>query len=51
MAPTSASRSTVMRDRLIAVDHTGKVVDGDHIIAITAKDLRVAGSCATTRWS
>lgn len=27
-------------DRLIAVDHTGKVVDGDHIIAITAKDLR-----------
>ncbi len=30
-------------DRLIAVDHTGKVVDGDHIIAITAKDLRSRG--------
>jgi phosphoglucosamine mutase len=27
-------------DRLIAVDHTGNVVDGDHIIAITANDLR-----------
>ena len=30
-------------DRLIAVDHTGRVVDGDHIIAITAKDLRARG--------
>jgi phosphoglucosamine mutase len=27
-------------DRLIAVDHTGAVVDGDHIIAIVADDLR-----------
>jgi len=27
-------------DRLIAVDHTGAVVDGDHIIAICAEDLR-----------
>jgi phosphoglucosamine mutase len=27
-------------DRLIAVDHVGKVVDGDHIIAIVANDLR-----------
>jgi phosphoglucosamine mutase len=26
-------------DRLIAVDHTGAVVDGDHIIAICAADL------------
>jgi phosphoglucosamine mutase len=26
-------------DRLIAVDHTGAVVDGDHIIAICAEDL------------
>jgi phosphoglucosamine mutase len=30
-------------DRLIAVDHTGAVVDGDHIIAIIANDLRAKG--------
>ncbi|MDX2380428.1 MAG: phosphoglucosamine mutase [Acidimicrobiia bacterium] len=30
-------------DRLIAVDHTGTVVDGDHIIAICAEDLRSRG--------
>jgi len=30
-------------DRLIAVDHAGKVVDGDHIIAIVANDLRARG--------
>ena len=30
-------------DRLIAVDHRGKVVDGDHIIAIVANDLRARG--------
>ena len=30
-------------DRLIAVDHTGAVVDGDHIIAIVADDLRAKG--------
>lgn len=30
-------------DRLIAVDHTGAVVDGDHIIAICATDLRRRG--------
>ena len=30
-------------DRLIAVDHTGAVVDGDHIIAICALDLRARG--------
>jgi len=30
-------------DRLIAVDHTGTVVDGDHVIAIAAADLRQRG--------
>ncbi len=30
-------------DRLIAVDHTGSVVDGDHIIAIVAADLLAKG--------
>ena len=30
-------------DRLIAVDHTGAIVDGDHIIAICALDLRARG--------
>jgi phosphoglucosamine mutase len=30
-------------DRLIAVDHTGAVVDGDHILAICALDLRERG--------
>ena len=30
-------------DRLIAVDHLGRVVDGDHIIAICAADLRARG--------
>lgn len=30
-------------DRLIAVDHTGAIVDGDHIIAIAADDLRALG--------
>lgn len=30
-------------DRLIAVDHRGDVVDGDHIIAICAADLRSRG--------
>ena len=30
-------------DRLIAVDHTGRVVDGDHIIAIAAIDLAARG--------
>ncbi len=33
-------------DRLIAVDHTGTVVDGDHIIAICAADLRDRGRLA-----
>ncbi len=30
-------------DRLIAVDHTGAIIDGDHIIAICAIDLRDRG--------
>jgi phosphoglucosamine mutase len=30
-------------DRLIAVDHTGAIVDGDHVIAICAGDLRDRG--------
>lgn len=30
-------------DRLIAVDHHGDVVDGDHVIAICATDLRSRG--------
>jgi len=33
-------------DRLIAVDHTGTVVDGDHIIAICAAGLREQGLLA-----
>jgi len=33
-------------DRLIAVDHTGRVVDGDHIIAIAAIDLAERGLLA-----
>ena len=30
-------------DRLMAVDHTGAVVDGDHVIAICARDLHQRG--------
>ena len=33
-------------DRLIAVDHLGRVVDGDHIMAICATDLRDRGLLA-----
>lgn len=33
-------------DRLIAVDHLGNVVDGDHVIAICAADLRSRGLLA-----
>lgn len=33
-------------DRLIAVDHTGAVVDGDHVIAIAALDLLERGRLA-----
>ncbi len=31
-------------DRLLAVDHTGRVVDGDHIMAICALDLHRRGA-------
>jgi phosphoglucosamine mutase len=30
-------------DRLLAVDHTGALVDGDHLIAICALDMRARG--------
>ena len=33
-------------DRVLAVDETGKVVDGDRIIAILARDLRERGALA-----
>ena len=33
-------------DRLIAVDHTGRIVDGDQIIALLALDLRSRGRLA-----
>ena len=33
-------------DRLIAVDHQGNIVDGDHVIAICALDLRSRGLLA-----
>jgi len=33
-------------DRLIAVDHTGRIVDGDQIIALLATDLRARGHLA-----
>jgi len=33
-------------DRLLAVDHTGAVVDGDHLIALFAGDLRSRGVLA-----
>jgi phosphoglucosamine mutase len=33
-------------DRVLAVDHTGTVVDGDHIIALCATDLRSRGLLA-----
>ena len=31
-------------DRLIAADHAGRVIDGDHIIAIVADDMRSRGA-------
>jgi phosphoglucosamine mutase len=30
-------------DRLMAIDHTGALVDGDHVIAVCALDLHAAG--------
>jgi phosphoglucosamine mutase len=53
--PTSLARAVVAggadlglaldgdADRLMAVDHTGTVVDGDHVLAICARDLRDRG--------
>jgi len=33
-------------DRVIAVDHVGNIVDGDHLIALAARDLRDQGQLA-----
>ena len=33
-------------DRLVAVDHTGAILDGDHLLAIGAKDLLDRGALA-----
>ncbi len=33
-------------DRLVAVDHTGAVLDGDYILAISAQDLQTRGALA-----
>ncbi|ETX00149.1 MAG: phosphoglucosamine mutase [Candidatus Entotheonella factor] len=33
-------------DRLVAVDHTGTILDGDYILAISAQDLRTRGALA-----
>ncbi len=33
-------------DRVIAVDHVGNIVDGDHLIALAARDLRDLGQLA-----
>ena len=38
-------------DRLIAVDEQGRIVDGDHVLAICAVDMRRGACCATTPWS
>ena len=43
-APTSAIALDGDADRLIAVDHAGAIVDGDHIIAICALDMRADGT-------
>jgi phosphoglucosamine mutase len=34
-------------DRLIAVDHTGNIVDGDHVMAILALDMKARGQLAS----
>ncbi|MDO5028944.1 MAG: phosphoglucosamine mutase [Bacillota bacterium] len=36
-------------DRLIAVDEKGRVIDGDHMLAIFAKDLKDKGSLSSSR--
>ncbi len=33
-------------DRLVAIDHTGTVLDGDYILAISAQDLQTRGALA-----
>jgi phosphoglucosamine mutase len=33
-------------DRLVAIDHTGAVLDGDYILAISAQDLQTRGALA-----
>ncbi len=38
-------------DRLIAVDHRGTIVDGDHLIALLAADLQARDGSPTRRWS
>ena len=38
-------------DRMLAVDHKGGVVDGDHLIAMFAADLRRSGRSSVTRSS
>ena len=34
-------------DRLVAIDHTGAVLDGDYILAISAQDLQSRGALAS----
>jgi phosphoglucosamine mutase len=31
-------------DRLVAIDHTGQILDGDHILAVSAQDLLARGA-------
>ena len=51
-APTSGSRFDGDADRVLAVDATGALVDGDQIIAICAhRPARARAGCATTRSS
>ncbi|ETX07138.1 MAG: hypothetical protein ETSY2_12940 [Candidatus Entotheonella gemina] len=33
-------------DRLVAIDHTGAILDGDYILAISAQDLQTRGALA-----
>ena len=38
-------------DRLIAVDHTGSIRDGDHVLAVASRHPPRRGACAATSWS
>ena len=38
-------------DRVIAVDHTGTIVDGDVLLALFALDLAERGAWPATPWS